>query len=158
MLNDACKHFYVVCMCVHVCAVHCYCPTIYTRRLPSLPVLSTIHVFAGAVFGDPHGSNKTCVVLYTVMQSNVLDTERKNNTSEKLARALLQLLFSSQELATGNCTKPTRPDINELDSERLWAIKCKYNPYNFSVRFNHLLLSGHIDYVFPLTWRRGRER
>ena len=52
-------------------------------------------------------------------QAQVLDAERKNDSPEKLARALLLLLFSIQELSKGNCTRPMRGDIEQLDSERL---------------------------------------
>ena len=58
-------------------------------------------------------------------QAQVLDAERKSNNAEKLARALLTLLFTHDELSHGNCTKPVRDDITQLDTERLWAIKCK---------------------------------
>lgn len=78
---------------------------------------------AGAIFGDPSGSKRTKVIL-PINPARLLDVERRNDTAEKLARALLTLLFTPNELATGNCTKPVRDDINELDSERLWAIKC----------------------------------
>ena len=58
-------------------------------------------------------------------QSQVREIERRSDTVEKLAKGLLHLLFTNDELAHGNCTKPTRPDIQRLDSDRLWAIKCK---------------------------------
>ena len=83
-------------------------------------------VNAGAIFGNPKGNSRTRVVLTTVTRSRVLEVERTCNTAEKLARGLLQLLFSPDELSKGNCTKPIRDVIGELDGERLWA-KC-YNP------------------------------
>ena len=62
----------------------------------------------------------------SVTQSQITDVERKNDSAEKLSKALLLLLFSSVELGRGNCTKPIREDIEQLDSERLWAIKCMF--------------------------------
>lgn len=80
---------------------------------------------AGAIFGNPNGSARNRITLSCVNQAQVLNIERKNNTPEKLARGLLQLLFSVDELSKGNYTKPVRDDIIQLDSEWLWAIKCK---------------------------------
>jgi hypothetical protein len=85
-----------------------------------------------AILGNPKGSSRTKVVLPEVTQLQVLEVERKCNTVEKLARGLLQLLFTPDELSKGNCTKPIRDDINELNGERLWAIKC------------------HVDFLYPL--------
>ena len=86
-----------------------------------------LHVASdGALFGDPNGSSRQKVVLYTLTRAQVLNVERTYNESpERLATGLLLLLFTSDELSCGNCTKPMRKDINQLDSERLWAIKCK---------------------------------
>ena len=75
--------------------------------------------------GDVKGSVRQKVVLPGVHQAKILEAERLTDTPEKLALALLLLLFTQDELGQGNCTKPTRPDIQQLDSERLWAIKCK---------------------------------
>ena len=83
---------------------------------------------AGATFGNPHGNPRNKVVLSLVKPSQLLDVERKNDTAEKLARSLLLLLFTHSELASGNCTRPVREDIKQLNSERLWAIKCKPPP------------------------------
>ena len=64
--------------------------------------------------------------LFTVTRAQVLNVERTCNESpEKLATGLLLLLFTSDDLSSGNCTKPMRKDIHQLDIERLWAIKCK---------------------------------
>ena len=65
------------------------------------------------------------MVLKHVTKEQLLDVDRRAATAEKLAVGLLQLLFSQDELRSGNCSKPTRPDIMQLDSERLWAIKCE---------------------------------
>ena len=58
-------------------------------------------------------------------QSQVQNVERRFNESpERLALGLLLLLFTTEELSQGNCTKQVRHDIKQLDSERLWTIKC----------------------------------
>jgi hypothetical protein len=80
----------------------------------------------GAIFGNPEGGPRQKVVLYCVTRSQLLGAERSTNTPEKLSLALLQLLFTNVELASGNCTKPVQEDIKQLDIERLWAIRCKY--------------------------------
>ena len=59
--------------------------------------------------------------LHQFTQSQVLDCDRRANTPEKLSIALLLLLFTTDELAHGNCSKPTR-DITQLDTKRVWAI------------------------------------
>ena len=84
-----------------------------------------IYIASGAVLGNPVGPVRQRVVLTCVTQAQVLDAERCSNSHEKLAAALLSLLFSTTELAHGNCTKPVRGDIKQLNSERLWAIRCK---------------------------------
>ena len=92
-------------ICCKICIIHC--------------------IFSDGVLGDPNGMERNRVQLHCVTQAQVLDADRKSDSPEKLARALLQLLFTSKELAKGNCTRPMRSDIEELDSERIWAIKCK---------------------------------
>ena len=69
---------------------------------------------------------------WCVTRSQLLDAERSTNTPEKLSLALLQLMFTNTELAHGNCTKPVRDDIKQLDIERLWAIRCKYTGINLT--------------------------
>ena len=44
--------------------------------------------------------------------------------AESLEKLAIGLLFNHEELRRGNCTKPVRDDVQQLDSERLWAIKC----------------------------------
>ena len=46
-----------------------------------------------------------------------------HSTETALSHALLNLLFTDDELATGNLTKPTRKDIKILDQERVLAIR-----------------------------------
>ena len=81
--------------------------------------------YTGAVLGNVKGSVRQKVVLPGVPQAKILEAERLTDTPEKLALALLLILFTQEELSQGNCTKPMRADIQQLDSERLWAIKCK---------------------------------
>ena len=85
-----------------------------------------IFLVKGAIFGDPNGQEglqRVCLPHFT--QNQVTEIVRKHDSAEKLAGGLLFLLFSVNELAGGNCTKPIREDINQLDGNRLWAIKCK---------------------------------
>ena len=85
--------------------------------------ISFIGPTCGAVLGDPRSSCK--VTLGSLKQEKIQGVERTTTTPEKLARGLLAVLLSPEELARGNCTKPVRPDIKQLDTERLWGIKCK---------------------------------
>ena len=81
---------------------------------------------AGAVFGDIKGEEGVRkVTLDNLTQTQVTEISRRNDSAEKLAAGLLLLLFTKDELGKGNCTKPQRPDIHQLDHNRLWAIKCK---------------------------------
>ena len=70
------------------------------------------------MLGNPNGSSRQKVILPTVQQPKVTEAERLTDTAEKLALALLLLLFTHDELRQGNCTKPMRSDINQLDAER----------------------------------------
>ena len=47
------------------------------------------------------------------------ETVRRNNTAEKLAGGLLYLLFSTEELASGNCSKPTRSGHTATGSQQI---------------------------------------
>lgn len=51
--------------------------------------------------------------------------ENSSCTAEKLAVNLLLSLFSEQELATGNCTKPRKDGILLLDQVKISAIRGK---------------------------------
>ena len=51
--------------------------------------------------------------------------ENSSSTAEKLAVNLLLSLFSEQELATGNCTKPRKDGILLLDQVKISAIRGK---------------------------------
>ena len=125
---------------------------------------------------------ETGVINFTLSKT----VERKNDSAKKLSKALLLLLFSSVELGRGNCTKPIREDIEQLDSERLWAIKCRVNMY--TLYFSSVLLHpsfictciwcvkyswrcgiyihyhtftpclGHVDYLYPVPESENREK
>ena len=116
-------------LCVHLypcpCIIHMY--------------LRTSLLAPGAVLGNPDGPCREKVILTNVTQVQILDAQRMHDTPEKLAIALLLLLFTETELSHGNCTKPVLGDIKQLDSERLWAIKCKKI---FSRETSHLHLHG----------------
>ena len=84
-----------------------------------LCALFEVFCLSDAVFGDTAGGPRQKVVLTEFSQIQVQTVERRYNESpEKLAVGLLLLLFSSDELRQGNCTKPVRKDIKQLDSER----------------------------------------
>ena len=51
--------------------------------------------------------------------------ENSATGAAKLAVNLLTTLFNFEELATGNCTKPSRRDIALLDQEKVQAIRGK---------------------------------
>ena len=109
----------------------------------------------GALFGDPDGQEHiTKVYLKTASRFQLLDAGwRCGKSLEKLAVGLLKLVFSNQELMTGNCTKPSREDTSQLDSGQLWAIKCMVI-YDVPHINNHFKCEtfpiGHLDYKFPL--------
>ena len=67
------------------------------------------------------------VILGSIIQGQITSIEHTTSSAEKLARGLLLLLFNQDELAKENCTKPVRADTQQLDHERLWAIRCKKN-------------------------------
>ena len=63
------------------------------------PTILLMHIFIlDAVFGDPSGVEISRVIIHSFTQAQILDAERKTDSPDKLARALLQLLFSGQEL------------------------------------------------------------
>lgn len=96
------------------------------------------------MFGNPEGSSHQKVVLPSVTQSNLLDTEHSANTPEKLLIALLQLIFTSEELAL-------KSDIKQFDMERLWAMRYKFIfQHTGYVYYNNYLLADYIDYIYPL--------
>lgn len=80
-----------------------------------------------AIFGDPHGGPREKGEVKDLTQHELRSVERRySETPERLAVGLLLLLFTSDQLKRGNCTKPVRKDIDQLDPDRVWAIKCKY--------------------------------
>ena len=52
--------------------------------------------------------------------------EINGTTPEKLAVNLLRAMFSPQELARGNVTKPRKDGINQLDPTKIRAIRGIY--------------------------------
>lgn len=54
--------------------------------------------------------------------------ESVSSTPARLAVNLLTALFSQEELATGNCTKPNRDDIKLLDQTKIQAIRGNFIP------------------------------
>ena len=101
------------------------------------PILIVV-CYTGAVLRNVKDSVRQKVVLLGVPQAKILEAERLTDTPEKLA---LALLLTQEELSQGNCTKPMRSDIQQLDSERLWAIKCKDVLTSFQFIAGHIILS-----------------
>ena len=71
---------------------------------------------AAAVLGNPG-----CEFPGITMQS-IKEAENCSPTPQKLALNLLTALFSIEELATENCTKALREDIQLLDQRKIEAI------------------------------------
>ena len=66
----------------------------------------TVFHLLDAILGDPLGGPRQKVELREFQQSDIKAVKRRNNESpEKLALGLLLLLFSTEELSQGNCTK-----------------------------------------------------
>jgi hypothetical protein len=55
----------------------------------------------------------------------VVHAENVSACAGSLARNLLMVLFTLEELATGNCTKAVRSDIVLLDQNKIKAIRGK---------------------------------
>ena len=53
----------------------------------------------------------------------ILEAENSATTPQKLAVNLLTTMFTHDQLATGNCTKPSRDDIVLLDQLKIQAIR-----------------------------------
>lgn len=53
----------------------------------------------------------------------VIRAENISTTASKLAVNLLTTLFTQEDLATGNCTRPNRNDIKILDQYKIQAIR-----------------------------------
>ena len=54
---------------------------------------------------------------------SVMHAENISPTARKLPLNLLSAVFTHEELATGNCTKPTRTDIMLLDQKKIQGIR-----------------------------------
>ena len=77
----------------------------------------------GLWFGDPNkDSQRVFIPNCGISREQVLDVERRAGTPEKFAIGLLLLLFTPAELQWGNCTKPLRDDIQELDSAKVFGL------------------------------------
>lgn len=64
------------------------------------------------------------MVVEGVSSSQVVRAENVSPNASKLAVNLLTVLFTQEQLATGNCTKPNRSDIELLDQHKVEAIRC----------------------------------
>ena len=69
------------------------------------------------------GSPDSPILIQNLKRESVLHAEVTANSPQKLALNLLEVLFTHEELSTGNCTKPMRADIKILDSTKLQGIR-----------------------------------
>lgn len=88
----------------------------------NLPILYC----AGVLLGNPQSvipSEK--VLIESIDPQAIIHAENISTTPGKLAVNLLQALFTHEEISTGNCTKPVRPDIIMLDPKKIQGIRGK---------------------------------
>lgn len=78
---------------------------------------------AGAILGDPQGAY---FMIADFSPRALMHAENSSGSASKLAVSLLIGLFTHSELATGNCTKAQREDIQLLDQTKINAIRGKY--------------------------------
>ena len=82
---------------------------------------SSIFHIIGVILGNP--ASPTRVRLTDIQSAAVMHAENISANAKKLAVNLLSVLFSHEELAVGNCTKPVREDIMLLDPEKIRGIR-----------------------------------
>ena len=76
----------------------------------------------GCWFGDQDGrTNEEKVWVPGVMQDQLLRADSSMNAG-KLARSLINILFSPEEIKWGNATKALTEGVELLDTKRLHAI------------------------------------
>ena len=76
----------------------------------------------GIWLGNPRDTHRR-VMVKNVTTEVVDRAEINGTTAEKLAVHLLAALFSPEQLARGNVTKPRRDDISQLDATKIRAIQ-----------------------------------
>jgi len=77
--------------------------------------------------GDPrsHLSEGRKIWIEGVKQERINAAESVSYNADKLALNLLSALFSTTDLATGNCTQPKREGIHLLDQKKILGIRRK---------------------------------
>ena len=81
--------------------------------------MSNSHPTGGCIFGDPKGFK---VEVEGVLREQLAGVDCHADPN-KLAAALLDLLFTKSDLSCGNATSPRRPDIVKLLTDKLNAIR-----------------------------------
>ena len=83
------------------------------------------------------------------IKDRVKIAEGLSSTPSKLAINLLNALFTSEQMASGNCTPSTTHDI--LDQKRIKEIRCKLLPSYANVCITPPLISNvvHMKYLYP---------
>ena len=86
-----------------------------------------VYILAGMWLGDPstHSHLRLKIWIPDTNASRISAAEVASHDADKLAVNLLLALFDPRELATGNCTKPRKPGVRQLDPDKVLAIKCK---------------------------------
>ena len=84
--------------------------------------------FIGAILGNPmQRSPGSFVVLDDISNDAILHAEAISTSAQKLAINLLSVLFTQEEISTGNCTKPNREDIKVLNPLKIQGIRGMYH-------------------------------
>ena len=76
----------------------------------------------GVYLGDPRNPHSR-VFVKGITQDAIVMAENSGATPERLAVNLLTVLFTETELANGNCTKPRKDGIMQLDGTKVKAIR-----------------------------------
>ena len=84
-----------------------------------MPITVPLIFYIGYWFGDRQ------VYIESISPTVVMHAENVSTNPAKLAVNLLTCLFTPEQLATGNCTKPNRQDIELLDQKMVQAIRGK---------------------------------
>ena len=81
----------------------------------------------GVWLGDPSSNIQEGRKIWIPGNSpvNVLQAEAVSPSPEKLSLNLLRVLFSTNELATSNCTQPQKAGVKLLDQRKIHGIRCE---------------------------------
>ena len=83
------------------------------------------------------------------IKDHVRIAECLSSTLSKLAINLLNALFTSEQMTSGNCTPSTKHDL--LDQKRIEGIRCKLLPSYANACITPPLISNaaHVKYLYP---------